>query len=251
METNEIWKDIEGFKGIYQVSNIGRVRSLDRIIVRKNGTKYLMKGKLMNPSPNKTRRGYLRVALYYGQKRCKHIEVHRLVALHFCDGYKKGLVVNHKDEDKTNNRADNLEWCTYKYNLNYSDVIAWKRKPVYQYDLDGNFIAKHKCSSEIEKQLGTYKGAMVHILYESKTGMWKGFRWSFEYRSKDQWRDIIKRYKSSRRPTAQLDENGKEIARFPTATAAAKFFGVRVTAISRCCLGISKHAAGYKWKYLY
>jgi len=242
----EEWKDIKGFEGRYQISNMGRVRSLDRYDRRNR----LVKGCMLNPSINKGK-GYLRVSLSDGYRNFTHYEVHRLVALHFVPGYKPDLVVNHINEVKTDNRADNLEWCTFQYNLNYSDVIAWKRKPVYQYDLDGNFIKKHKCCSEVEKEMGTYQGAMVHVMYESKTGMWKGYRWSYEHRTKEQWAEIIKSNKSSRKPIAQLDDDGFEIARFPTATAAAKFMGVTVKAISRCCLGKSQKAAGYKWKYIY
>lgn len=248
---NEEWKDVKGFEGRYQVSNMGRVRSLDRLIIGKNGNSYIRKGQMLKPSPNNNKKGYLKVSLSDGNRNYTHIEMQRLVALHFCEGYKPGLVVNHKDECVTNNRADNLEWCTYQYNLTYSDHVAWKRKPVYQYDLDGNFIKKHKCCAEAEKEIGTYQGAMVHVMYESKTGMWKGYRWSYEHRTKEQWAEIIKNNKSSRKPIAQLDDNGFEIARFPTATAAAKFMGVTVTAISNCCLGRSKKAAGYKWKYIY
>ena len=248
---NEEWKDVKGFEGRYQVSNMGRVRSLDRLIIGKNGNSYIRKGQMMKPTPNNNKKGYLKVSLSDGNRNYTHIEMQRLVALHFCEGYKPGLVVNHKDECVTNNRADNLEWCTFQYNLNYIDVVAWKRKPVYQYDLDGNFIKKHKCCAEVEKEMGTYQGAMVHVMYESKTGMWKGYRWSYEHRTKEQWAEIIKNNKSSRKPIAQLDDDGFEIARFPTATAAAKFMGITVTSISKCCLGKSQKAAGYKWKYIY
>ena len=243
----EIWKDIKGFEGRYQVSNMGRVRSLDRWTL--NDRPYFVKGMMLKLSLNKGK-GYLRVSLSDGHRNFKHYEVHRLVALHFVPGYKEGLVVNHKNEVKTDNRAENLEWCTYQYNLNYSDAIAWKRKPVYQYTMDGDFIAKHKCCVDVEKIMGTYQGAMVHVMYESKTGVWKGYRWSFEPRTKEQWLQIAKTYKSSRKPVAQYDDNGNEIARFKTATEASDKYGVSVTAIANCCRGKTQHSAGYKWKYL-
>jgi hypothetical protein len=245
----EIWKDIKGFEGRYQVSNMGRVRSLDRTIVSRTGQTYMKKGQILKPTINKSK-GYYRISLSDGHRNYTHYEVHRLIALHFVPGYKKGLVVNHKNEVKTDNRAENLEWCTYQYNLNYSDVVAWKRKPVYQYTLDGEFVAKHKCCAEVEKMYGTYQGAMTHIMYESKTGIWKGYRWSYEPRTKEQWQEISKKYKSSRKPVAQYDDAGNEITRFNTATEAAKVFGVSVTAISHCCRGFTKRAAGYRWRYL-
>ena len=167
----EIWKDIRGFEGLYQVSNMGRVRSLDRTLPDKNGRMSHKKGMILKDCLNKER-GYYRVSLSDGQRNFSHFEVHRLVALHFVEGYKPGLVVNHINEIKTDNRAENLEWCTYQYNLNYSDVIAWKRKPVYQYDMAGNFVSVHKCCAEVEKLYGTYIGAMAGRIMQTiaKTG---------------------------------------------------------------------------------
>lgn len=246
----EEWRPVKGFEGLYEVSNLGRVRSLDRVIVRSDGRSCIKHGQMLNLTPNIGRRGYLRVALSKGNKQYKHFEVHRLVALHFVDGYKPGMVVNHKNEIKTDNRADNLEWCTYKYNLNYSDVIAWKRKPVYQYDLQGNFIAKHKCCADVEHMFRTYQGAMVHVMYESKRGEWNNYLWSFEERTKEQWHDILKDNKSSRRCVARLSEDGTEIDRYDTMQKAADKFGVSVSAILQCCKGKSNTCAGYRWRYV-
>lgn len=248
---NEEWKDIRGFEGRYQVSNMGRVRSLDRWTNHKRSQ--FIKGKILKPTLNKkehSRYGYYHVSLSDGSRNYSHFEVHRLVALHFVPGYEEGLVVNHINEYSLDNRAENLEWCTFQYNLNYSDVVAWKRRPVYQYSMEGDFIAKHKCCADIEKLFGTYQGAMVHTMYESKTGIWKGYRWSYEQRTKEQWQDIARKHKSSRKPVAQYDEQWNEIARFTTATEASKMFGVTVSAICYCCNGKTKRSAGYRWKYL-
>lgn len=246
----EIWKDIKGFEGKYQVSNLGRVRSLDRTTIDKAGRAHHTRGMILKDSLNKGK-GYYRVSLSDGHRKYTHYEVHRLVALHFVPGYQDGLVVNHKNEIKTDNRADNLEWCTYKYNLNYSDHVGWKRKPVYQYDLDGNFIQKHKCCADAEKMIGAYQGAMVHAMYESKVGMWRGYRWSFDYRTKEQWAEILKNHKSSLHPIVQMDDESNEIRRFNTTSEAAKVMGVSVTAICNCANGKTQHSAGYKWRYLY
>jgi ribonucleotide reductase alpha subunit len=69
-------------------------------------------------------------------------------------------------------------------------------------------------------------------------------------RSKDQWQEIAKKYKSSRKPVIQLDDNNNEIKRFNTVKDAANEMGVSITAISCCCRGKTLHAAGYKWKFL-
>ena len=240
----EIWKDVKGFEGRYQVSNMGRVRSLDRWTNHEHP--YLLKGRMLNPSMNK-RKGYLRISLSDGSRNYKHYEVHRLVALHFVPGYKDGLVVNHNNEVKTDNRADNLEWCTYQYNLNYSDVVSWKRKPVYQYDLDGNFIKKFKCGKQAEKELGF---TIVHAIYVSKRGYTHGFLFSIEPHTKEYWNKVTKENKGSTRRVVQYDDNGNEIARFNTVTEAAKAMNVTVTCISNCCRGKRIHAAGYKWMFL-
>lgn len=245
----EEWKDVKGFEGKYQVSNLGRVRSLDRTSVDKAGRIHHTKGMILKDSPN-NEKGYYRVSLSDGHRNYTHYEVHRLVALHFVPGYKEGLVVNHKNEIKTDNRAENLEWCTYQYNLNYSDVIAWKRKPVYQYDMKGNFIAKHRCCADVEKMMGTYQGAMVHVMYESKTKIWKGYRWSFDPKSIEEWKEIARKYKTSRRMVAQLTDDRTQIATFSSLKEAADNVGVTSSAIYHCCNGDTLRAGKYKWEYI-
>lgn len=108
---NEIWKDVKGFEGLYQVSNLGRVRSLDR---RKNN--HFFRGRILRQPKDKD--GYCLVTLNDG-KRSKMGRVHRLVALAFIPNPENLPEVNHIDENKENNRIDNLEWCTTKYNLTY------------------------------------------------------------------------------------------------------------------------------------
>ena len=243
----EIWKDIKGFEGRYQVSNMGRVRSLDRWTL--NDRPYFVKGMMLKLSLNKGK-GYLRVSLSDGHRNYKHYEVHRLVALHFVPGYKEGLVVNHKNEKKTDNRAENLEWCTYQYNLNYSDVVAWKRKPVYQYTMDGDFIAKHKCCADVEKMMGTYQGAMVHVMYESKTGAWKGYRWSFESRNKEYWMAHNEKGSARRRPVLQYTARMALVNRFKSINEAAAATGINKVTISTCCQRCyTKTKTGYLWRY--
>ena len=241
---DEVWKDIKGFEGRYQGSNMGRVRSLDRWSLSEHP--YLIKGMVLKPSLNKGK-GYVRVSLSDGHRNYKHYEVQRLVALHFVPGYKEGLVVNHINEIKTDNRAENLEWCTYQYNLNYSDVVAWKRKPVYQYDLDGNLIKKFKCGNQAEQELGF---TIVHAIYESKRGYTHGFLFSQEPHTKEYWNKVTKENKSWTKRVVQYDDNGNEIARFSTVTEAAKAMNVSVTCISNCCKGKRIHAAGYRWRFL-
>lgn len=110
---NEIWKDVKGFKGLYKVSDFGRVWSLTKKRNSRHGT-ILYKGRFL--SPGKSKKGYLKVCLHKNKTQTSAY-VHVLVANHFVTGKKKGLEVNHKDANKSNNHYSNLEWATHQYNL--------------------------------------------------------------------------------------------------------------------------------------
>lgn len=127
----EEWRPIPGYEN-YQVSSFGRV---------KNSREWLLKCQ-----PNN--KGYL-VAPLHNNNHCKTIAVHRLVALAFLPNPNKLASINHKDEDKTNNHVENLEWCTAKYNTRYSHA-----KGIKQYDTNGNFIRMWEAISDIESELG-------------------------------------------------------------------------------------------------
>jgi len=114
------WKDIIGYEGLYQVSNLGQVRSISRTVYEHNGKRKSLKGQVLKLSP--TTNGYLNVALSINSIR-KSIMVHRLVAIHFIPNPNNHSDVNHKDECKTNNHADNLEWCSHRYNVNYGTML--------------------------------------------------------------------------------------------------------------------------------
>jgi hypothetical protein len=109
----EIWRDIEGYEGLYQVSNLGRVKSLG------NGGSN-SKERIRKLSKEKC--GYLFVALSKNGIK-KQYKVHRLVASAFIPNHNNLPYVNHKDECKTNNACSNLEWCDAKYNINYGTAI--------------------------------------------------------------------------------------------------------------------------------
>lgn len=113
----EEWRDIVGYEGLYQVSSLGRVRSLDRVIER-NGRPSCLKGKVL--SGCRFGRGYLMVGLSKNNE-VKLVGIHRLVAQAFVPNPNNLPQVNHKDCDKTNNRVENLEWCSALYNLTYDD----------------------------------------------------------------------------------------------------------------------------------
>ena len=111
----EVWRNIKGYD--YQVSNYGRVRKCDRVRHSRNHKTFMVcSGPIIRQHQNG--RGYLKVHLHRGHER-KSICVHRLVAHAFVSGYVPGLVVNHLNEIKTDNRSSNLEWCTSRENINY------------------------------------------------------------------------------------------------------------------------------------
>lgn len=116
---SEVWKDIQGYEGLYQVSNLGRVKHLPYEYMI-NNTKIIKKEHILKPHKNNC--GYMLVSLFKSRKN-RQFFLHRLVAKAFIPNTNNLPEVNHKDEDKTNNRLSNLEWCTRKYNINYGTAI--------------------------------------------------------------------------------------------------------------------------------
>lgn len=112
----EYWCDVEGYPG-YQVSNLGNVRSLDRVVRRKNGRTLTIKGQPLKPQKN--HKGYLRVRLRK-EKKEKALSVHRLVATAFIANPKSKPQVNHLNGDKQDNNVLNLEWCTQSENIKHA-----------------------------------------------------------------------------------------------------------------------------------
>lgn len=145
----EEWKDIEGYEGLYQVSNLGRVKSLDRIIYRNNGRIQTLRERILKPA--KISGGYQFVLLSKDGK-TKHCLVHRLVASAFIENPNDYTDVNHIDENKINNRVDNLEWCNRKYNMNYGTRNERARKAISK-SLTNN-LKRCKPVAQIDKSTG-------------------------------------------------------------------------------------------------
>ena len=179
MYMEEIWKDINGFNGVYQISNFGKVKSNDQYV--RNGVGIAVKhGKQI--TPNLSTSGYYEVHLYRNQKRYVRM-IHRLVAEHFIENPNDYPQVNHKDENRLNNNADNLEWCTAKYNSNYGNrsiklsLSQPTRKTILQFDLDNNFIREWKSNKDIIRELKIYGALKCCKGQFSQSG---GFIWKFK-----------------------------------------------------------------------
>ena len=120
----ELWKDIKGYEGCYQVSNLGRIKSLDRMTNNQYG-EYFMKGRILKNSIIKDK-GYCRVSLNNGNGKISK-RVHRLVAEAFIPNPENKPEVNHKDGNKLNNCVSDLQWCTNKENIEHSIRTGLKK----------------------------------------------------------------------------------------------------------------------------
>lgn len=199
----EIWRNISNYEGLYQISNFGRVKSL--------GNDKLRKEKILKQTKNK--KGYLRV-IFCKKGIIKAFQVHRLVANTFIPNPNNFHCVNHKDENKENNCVENLEWCTYQYNLNYGTcqqrrvsnidfknrtvntdykartintdykAIAEKQsKRVYQYSKDGELVAIWNSTRECGRNGFSYSAVSQccrNCFNREGNNTYKNYIWSYE-----------------------------------------------------------------------
>lgn len=179
----EVWRPVVGYEGLYEVSNLGRIRSLDRYVKSWNSESKLTKGRILRMK--KYSNGYLNVSLC----KCGDIKtcsVHRLVAQAFLPNPDGLPCVNHKDNDRTNNRVENLEWCDWKYNNNYGDhneklsqskINGKCSKKVYQFTLDGKLVREWPSTAECGRNGFISTSVSYCCRGERKTH--RGFKWSY------------------------------------------------------------------------
>ena len=173
----EIWKDIPNYEGLYQASNLGRVKSLER--------SYRRKEKILKPGINQY--GYYQVALCK-QSIVKRYLVHRLVWEAFNGTIPENMQVNHINEIKTDNRLENLNLMTAKENSNWGSrnermtkklINGKKSKPVLQFTLDGIFVKEYPSAHQVERELGFYQGNIVNCC-NGKRKTAHGFKWKYK-----------------------------------------------------------------------
>lgn len=158
----EIWKDIKGFEGLYQVSNYGNVKSLN---YNKTGKECILKNR-------KRYDGYCSIRLC--NKTVKTFSIHRLVAEAFIPNPNNLPEVNHRDEDKTNNNVTNLEWCDKKYNINYGTRTEKTSKQVLCVETGVIYQSLHNIERELNFSRSSIRKCCINKL---KTAY--GYHWEY------------------------------------------------------------------------
>ena len=163
----EIWKDVIGYEEIYKVSNFGRVKVLEKNIVSnlKHNTGFYKKYEKILKQQNE-KKGYKIVGLTKNMKQ-KGMLVHRLVAQAFIPNLENKRTVNHIDSNKQNNRVENLEWNTYKENIqhyhNTRDITYYNQKKINMYDLNKVYIKTFDTIMEAERETGIDHGNIICV----------------------------------------------------------------------------------------
>lgn len=240
----EVWKDISGFEGYYQVSTLGKIRSISRYVSHKNGGSAFKNGKVL--SLRKNTAGYSVVNLAKEGKICTKT-VHRLVAIAFLPNPNNYPFINHINENKEDNRIENLEWCTPRQN---SEAFFTQRNTVYQYDLQGNLLHIWHSQTRAAEAIGGDSRGIVqccrsYLARGRSLKTYCGYIWTYSLLSSE---ELKRRTTNERRiRVAQLDIKGNVVHTYSNVTEAANAVGCSLTAISNALKGKLETVKGYKW----
>ena len=176
MNSEEIWKPIKAYEGLYEVSNLGKVRALTF------HNNKVLKNKITVLKQRIGKDGRKRITLYKNKKP-KTFQVHRLVAQAFIPKLDNLPEVNHKNENPLDNRVENLEWCNRDYNMHYGNIrekqlIGKGYKKINQYDLQGNFIKCWDKTLQITEKLGISKQSISYCC-NKRTKTAGGYIWRY------------------------------------------------------------------------
>ena len=179
----EIWKPINGYEGLYEVSNLGRVKSLSKLCGRSS-----RKDKLLKPCKNKG--GYLSVILWKDGK-IKKFLIHRLVAIAFLENSNNKPCINHIDCNPSNNCIDNLEWCTYSENTQYAYKLGRmnrRKTPIIAINLTTKEEIYLNSQQEAARQLNLYEPNINNVL---KGKCKRAGNYTFKYIDEKQQEDTL------------------------------------------------------------
>jgi len=154
----EEWKDIPGFEGLYQASSIGRLRSVDRIIINKNGKRYKHKGKIKNSFDSDTGYGIYKKTILRKNGQYISLWTHRLIAMTFIPNTENKPFINHINGNPSDNRVENLEWCTPKENnIHARDVLG------HDFSIGIRYKGATHIQSKKVKQISPKTGKIIKI----------------------------------------------------------------------------------------
>lgn len=179
----EIWKHIDGYEDLYHISNLGRVKALAKTVRNNSDSGRFLTEQIIKPIVQHS--GYAHVGLWRNQQ-CKQARLHRLVAFAFCDNDdpEHKTQVNHINENKLDNRAQNLEWVTPKQNTNHGNAIAnriyGRIKAVDCFDLEGNFICTYKSQADANAACGVARNdGHIAACCKNKQLTAYGYKWAY------------------------------------------------------------------------
>lgn len=248
-EDAEVWKAVVGWEGLYEVSNLGHVRSLSRTYLNKAKRPQTVKGR--ERAIYKGKRGYCNVSLYEKGRKSERKSIHRLVATAFIPNPNNLPFINHKDENPSNNNVENLEWCTAKYNNNYGTAIQRRVekniKGVSVFDIKGNHIGDFRSIKDAAIYTKVDNSGIAKCC-KKKISCAGGylFRYLGDVPTEEDAINAI----YINHPVNQYDFNGNKISSFNSCTEASNILGISSTGISACCRGIYKSSGGFVWRYI-
>lgn len=209
----EVWKPVKGLEGLYEVSNMGRVKSLGRDIIRRDGSRKVFSPKILKPYPANNMK-HLKVDLRNEQGNRSVRWVHRIVAEAFIPNVGNKPYIDHIDTDPSNNRCDNLRWVTASENSKNPISLERTIKSALKY---GKIIR-----DDIKK--------------------------SFELGIDSKFKGIMP---SDPKPVMAIDDNGNIVKKYPSAAEAAREFGLHYDAIASICRGNkNSRPGGFTWRYI-
>ena len=254
----EIWKVIIGYEGKYEVSNFGRIRSLPRYVRNSVGSQTFVDGKIL--AACKGNAGYIHVILSDNNYHKKRWLVHRLVALAFIPNPHNYPVVNHKDENKSNNNVDNLEWCTQSYNLSYREGQRKRRmKKIEMYDrTTGEYLRTFDSIDEASRTMGINRTTICNVAAgKPNNHSAGGYIWRFadeKVRRKRGLCDeivVLDKYPRKRKVKMIDKDSGVVVSVYNTISEAARKNNIPERQIQAVCSHKKYHhtAGGYIWQY--